>query len=437
MQVRATATRTIFVAGRALLPTQAGLSWRHGLIIASVVGLAKADAAAIGVVAPALKAALHIDDAGLGLLGSLASGMGALCALPAGGLVDRRNRVIVLTVALAAWSLVLGLAGFADGLLMLGAARLISGGVATIARPVAVSLAGELFHVSNRGRALAALDAGQAVGTALCFLLGAAAVRYLDWRWLFWWLGAAGLGLALLVRHLPDPTPVRRPGPSIGVVLRTLIAIRTNVIVLLADGVGNFFYAGVASFSVLFVTERYGLSNALVDALAPVVAVGVIAGILVGGRLGDRLTRQSGGSRRLMVAAMCQLFATGAFAAALLSSWIVPAGSFLFVGATILGAAGPCLDAVRVDIVAPAIRGRAEAARGLLTLVSSALGPATFGLVATALGGKAHGIALRDAFLIMLVPLAIAPLILLSAVRTYAADAAAAGTEPAGGMLDG
>lgn len=425
------------MARRALLPAQRGLSWRHGLIIASVVGLAKADAATIGVVAPALKSALHIDDAELGLLGSLASGMGALCALPAGGLVDRRRRVVVVAAALAIWSLVLGLAGFADGLIMLAVARLISGGVATIARPVAVSLAGDLFHVRNRGSALAALDAGQAVGTGLCFLLGAAAVRYLDWRWLFWWLGAAGVGMALLVRRLPDPAPDRPPGPPLGVVLRRLVAIRTNVIVLLADSVGNFFYAGVASFSVLFVTERYGLSTALVDALAPVVAVGVIAGILAGGRLGDYLTWQSGGSRRLLVAATCQLVATGVFGAALLCRGIVPAAILLFVGATILGGAGPCLDAVRVDIVGPSIRGRAEAARGLLTLVSSALGPATFGLVATALGGRGHGLALRDAFLIMLVPLALAPLILLTAVRTYAGDAAAAGTESPGGMLDG
>ena len=64
---------------------------------------------------------------------------------------------------------------------------------------------------------------------------------------------------------------------------------------------------------------------------------------------------------------------------------MVPAGILLLVGASFLGGAGPCLDAVRLDIVGPSIRGRAEAAKGLLTWVSSALGPLTFGLVATAL----------------------------------------------------
>jgi predicted MFS family arabinose efflux permease len=414
--------------------------WRNGLIIALVVGLAKADAAAVGVVAPALRSDLHITTAQLGLVASLASGTGALCALPAGGLVDRRRRSVVVVVALVIWSFALGLVGFATGLVLLAAARIISGGVATIARPVAVSLAADLYSARDRGRALASLDAGQAVGTALCFLLGALAVRLLDWRWLFWWLAAAGLLVALAARSLEDPAPVREPGPPLPVVIGSLLHIRTNMVVIAADSVGNFFFAGVASFAVLFITERYGLSNAFVDALAPAMAVGVIAGILVGGRIGDRLTRVSGGSRRLVVASACQLTATFMFAAALLSGSVVVAGFLLFVGATILGGAGPCLDAVRVDIVGANIRGRAEAAKGLLTLVSSTLGPVTFGLVATAFGGHVHGahsasdlasgFALRDAFLLMLIPLGVGALILLAAVRPYAADAAAAGTEP-------
>jgi MFS family permease len=403
---------------------------RNGLIIVCVVALAKADAAAIGAVAPALRADLHLTDARLGLLASLASGTGALCALPAGGLVDRRNRPVVIAVALVVWSLALGVAGFAMGFALLAAARLFSGGVATIARPVAVSMAGDLYHPARRGRALAALDAGQAAGTAVCFLLGAFAVRFLTWRWLFWCLAAVGLLMALGARTIDEPVRSRPPGPRLWEVLRALVRIRTNVVVLISDSLGNFFFAGVASFSVLFITERYGMSNALVDALAPAFAVGVIAGIIAGGRLGDRLTRGAGGGRRLLVASTCQLVATAIFAAALLSGSVVAAGVLLFFGASILGGAGPCLDAVRLDIVGANIRGRAEAARGLLTLASSALGPVTFGLVATALthGRRSEGWALRDSFLVMLLPLAAGAIILLAARRLYGADAAAAAT---------
>ena len=178
----------------------------------SVLALAKADAAAIGVVAPQLKNSLHLSDAQIGLLASLAGAAGAICALPAGTLVDRRHRTVVLTIALVVWSLSLGVAGFAAGFALLAASRLVSGGVATIARPVSVSLAGDIYQPSHRGWALARLDAGQAAGVGLCYLLGALAVHALTWRWLFWGLAAAGVLLALGASRLDDPRPTRPPG---------------------------------------------------------------------------------------------------------------------------------------------------------------------------------------------------------------------------------
>ena len=415
---------------------------RQSAVIATVVGLAKADAAALGVVAPELRSHLHVTEAGLGLLASLAAATGALAALPAGTLVDRRHRVMVLTIALIGWSLALGLAGFATGLVLLGAARVLSGGIATVARPVAVSLAGDFYRTEHRGRALAVLDAGQAIGTAVCFLLGALAVHLFDWRWLFFWLGGVGVALAAVTIRVPEPARKGPPGPALKVMLRALVTIRTNVIVLVADSIGNFFYAGAASFAVLFISERYHMSNATVDALAPILAAGAIIGILAGGRLGDALTRRRGGKQRVAVAASCQLVATGVFGLALLSGSFLTAAVFLFLGATVLGGAGPCLDAVRIDIIPSGMRGRAEAARGLLLLGSGALGPVTFGLVATAFGGRSAGFALRDAFLVMLGPLAVGSLVLFAAVGPYAADARAAirpslFPEPRADMLDG
>ncbi|HET6963894.1 MAG TPA: MFS transporter [Acidimicrobiales bacterium] len=399
---------------------------RRSLLIAAVLGLAKADAAAMGVVAPALKAHLHVTPTQLGLLGSLAAGTGALAALPAGTLVDRRHRVAVVSVALVGWSLSLGLAGFAQGLALLAVARVLSGGIATVARPVAVSLAGDMYDTTERGRVFAILDTGQTVGTAVCYLLGAAAVHWLSWRWLFFLLACIGVGMAAACARLPEPARTGEPGPALKEMLRLLLSIRTNLIVLAADSVGNFFFAGVASFAVLFISERYHMSNATVDALAPVLAAGIIVGILAGGRAGDHLVRSRGGAERIVVAVACQLTATGLFACALFSGSVLPAAVFLFLGSTVLGGAGPCLDAVRIDIVPAGMRGRAEAARGLLLLASSALGPVTFGLVATAFGGRGGGLALRDAFLVMLAPLAAGALVLLAAVRPYAADARAA-----------
>jgi hypothetical protein len=197
--------------------------------------------------------------------------------------------------------------------------------------------------------------------------------------------------------------------------------------VQLADSVATFFFAGVASFAVLFVTHRYGLPASLVDALVPVLAVGIVAGNLLGGRVADRMAASRGGGARLHLASGCQLAAAAILAGALLQSSVVAGGLLLFAGAAVLGAAGPCLDAVRMDVLPSRIRGRSEAARGLLTLGAGALGPLVFGLLAGSSASRNEGLALRDAFLWMLLPLVSSSLVLLVAVRHYRSDSVAAG----------
>jgi sugar phosphate permease len=84
------------------------------------------------------------------------------------------------------------------------------------------------------------------------------------------------------------------------------------------------------------------------------------------------------------------------------------------------------LEAARLDIVPAGLWGRAEGVRTVLRLVGEAAAPLLFGIVADDFGGRAGtGIGLRNAFLIMLIPLALNGLILLTGRRRYLADAGA------------
>ncbi len=137
----------------------------HAIVLVGVVALAKADAATIGVVAPALRADLHVTDAQLGFWRRSPASPAPCAPCPlAGWWTGGTGRPSSASPwCSGAWPSVWP--GFAAGLALLAVARLVSGGVATIARPVSVSLAGDLYHPHRRGRALAALDAGQAAGT--------------------------------------------------------------------------------------------------------------------------------------------------------------------------------------------------------------------------------------------------------------------------------
>lgn len=437
------------IAERVVTPrlSRRGLSHRRqsvaGAVLVGAVALARADAGLVGALAPELRRSLSLDDTQIGLLASLASVTGACSALPGGFLVDRRSRRAVLAAALLVWSLALGVAGLAAGFAVLAAGRLVSGATSSVARPGAVSVIGDGYGLDARTRALARLDATEAAGAAACYLAAAAAVAIGSWRLAFFGLAAAGLLLALGARHLPaaragagsadaagSASASAGASGAAGVAVRsalTVLCIRTNLVALASDSVGNFFYAGATSFGVLMVTERYGLSTATVDAVAPAFGVALIAGILLGGRLGDHLAGSTRGARRLVVAAAGNAAAAAAMLPALLGTSILASAALLALAAGLLGVGRPCLDAVRVDVIPPTWRGRAEAARGLLTLASSAAGPLVFAALASSLGGRAgHGAGLDHAFLIMLVPLAGAGLILLTALRTYERDAGAA-----------
>jgi hypothetical protein len=97
----------------------------------------------------------------------------------------------------------------------------------------------------------------------------------------------------------------------------------------------------------------------------------------------------------------------------------------LTLGAALLGAANPPMDAARLDIIHPALWGRAEAIRTVLRTLGEAGAPVLFGLVSQSVfhGGK-HG--LEYTFLLFLITLIAAGLLALTAMRTYPRDVATA-----------
>jgi hypothetical protein len=84
-------------------------------------------------------------------------------------------------------------------------------------------------------------------------------------------------------------------------------------------------------------------------------------------------------------------------------------------GSATLTAASPMLDAIRLDVVAPDMWGRAESVRTTTQIVFEAVAPLAFGLVADALGGSGGGRGLQLAFLVSLPLLLANGLILLLA----------------------
>jgi MFS family permease len=221
---------------------------------------------------------------------------------------------------------------------------------------------------------------------------------------------------------------------SVAYVLR----IRTNRWLIAASAIGYFFFAGMRTFALVFVRGHFSLSQTSATAVLFLAGLGSLAGALSAGRIADRMVRGGRLDARVLVGAVSYLAAAVMLLPGLLVSTLVVALPALIVSGAALSAPNPPLDAARLDIVPSRLWGRAEGVRTLFRQTAQAAAPLVFGLVADALGGgtralgssqqvsaaSTHGI--QDAFLIMLVPLALSGMALLAARRSYSRDVATA-----------
>jgi MFS family permease len=385
----------------------------------------------------------------------------------------------------ASWALAMALSAAAPNFLFLLGARLLLGLTAAVAGPAVASLLGDFFPEPERGRIFGYVLAGELVGTGFGFVV-AGDLAKVGWRVTFFALAPFAIGVAWLVGRLPEParggpsrmpqgarrirsaaalaagevrpylipsdesspTPgastdavgeeIRRRGipPEEDLILREdpgamplraatryVLRIRSNVVLIVASALGYFFLTGIRGFAVEFVKGQYGLGQVVASLLIPVLGVGALVGVLLGGRVADWWLRRGQLSSRVLVPGVAVLVAAVLFVPPLLTSSLAVALPLLCLAAGFLGASNPPLDAARLDIMHPRLWGRAEAVRTVLRGAAEGVAPVLFGFLAQDVFGGRHG--LRDAFLLMLVPLVAASLLaLLVGRRTYPRDVA-------------
>lgn len=405
---------------------------RAVVLFAAVLALQGADLATIGAVGGQLEGDLGIDHLQLGVLAATVSIVSALATLPFGILADRVARVRLLAFSVGLWSAAMVASGLSGSFAELLGTRCFLGIVVAGASPLLASLMGDLFPGAERGKVYGYVLTGELVGSGFGFLVSGNVAGFLSWRWSFWLLALPSLAIAIaLPRLLEEPErgalrQGRREEIPWASAFRRVVAVRTNVVLIVASSLGYLFLGGVQTFGVIFMRREYGLAQSPATSMLGLLGLGALAGVLVGGRLADRLLRGGRADARVLVPAI----AFGAAAAIALVPFAVAWPLFLamplFVLATAaLTAGNPPLDAARLDVMPPELWGRAEAVRTLLRSLAVTAAPLMFGLLATSIG-DGSGEALRLTFLVMLVPLAAAGAILLYARRTYPADAAAA-----------
>lgn len=441
-------------------------------LLALVLVLDYADRTLLGALGPTLKSTFDLNNFELGLLATAFSFVGAGATIPFGMLTDRYSRTMLLAVSLVLWGVALVFVGAAVSFAILFVARLFLGVVSAISGPATPSLIGDLVPASERGEALGFITGGQLIGGGIGLLLPVIITAFTSWRWAFWLLAVAGIALAVAFWRAGEPArtgstgPAGEPAEETGPVrvreegpqggreeeiveehhvkpsarailsrqpaelsymdaVRYVIRVRTDLIVLIARSIGDFFFQGISTFAVVFATGWYGISQSGADMAILVVGIGALVGVLVIGRIADAVLRRGNLNGRLWIGGIGYVLATIAAYPAFLTHSLPVALAFFALAAFFLAGAGPALDAVRIDVLVPEMRGRAEAIRQVLRTAAEGGAPVAIGALAGALASES-ATGLQRAFLITLPLLALNGLIMLAALRTYQPDIAAA-----------
>jgi predicted MFS family arabinose efflux permease len=477
----ARAVRRGMTAARGQLVVTVGGSARTRvvLLLACVLALASADSATVGAAAVDLRRSLDISNTDVGLLVSVTALVAAVFSLPFGVLADRGRRTWILAFALVTWGAAMLWSATAASFDQLLLARVGLGAVTAAAGPIVASLVGDWFPAAERGRIYGYILTGELLGAGAGFAI-TGDIAALSWRAAFIILALPAFALAWLIFRLPEPvrggqgalaaepdarprprprpasaaTPPPAPDPQLlaaemGIepdlelasrahgkmsllqALRYVLAVRTNVALIISSACGYYFMSGVQTFGNEFVSGQYHVGQVVANLLLLVVGAGAVLGVLVAGPLSDALLRRGHLSARLSVAMVAAAATVLLFIPALITHNAVTALPYVVVAAAALTAQNPPIDAARLDIMPPQLWGRAEGVRTFLRTAAQALAPVLFGVVSDDIfGGGTNG--LKWTFVVMLAPLAASAVFLYGARRLYPADVAtaAAASEP-------
>jgi MFS family permease len=286
------------------------------------------DRMALGLVLQDIKVQYSLSDTQLGLLTGIAfSAFYAVAGIPLARWVDRGNRVTVISVTLALWSLMVCLSGLATcfAALLLIRACVAVGEAGCM--PVANSIIPDYFTRVERPRATAIFLLGGSLSNVIGFWLGGWLNQLYGWRVMFVLLGLPGLGLAALARFTLREPRNREPAlsttgtctrfaqrlaavspgpPSMSEVCLKLWTNRTFRHLLFNFAISAFFNYGIFQWQATFFVRSFDLHSGEVGAwFAGVYGVGGLVGTYLGGSLPARFARNN---ERLQLKAMAACY---------------------------------------------------------------------------------------------------------------------------------
>lgn len=238
---------------------------------------------------PLLAKDLNLNDAQLGLLGSVFMIVYTLTAPVIAYFADKSPRQIWVSVCAVLWSGATALTGMAKNFFHIAMARSFIGIGEAGFTSVSPSLAAEGFDKTVRARILAILGLALPLGSALGYLLGGLIGQHYGWRMAFYILAIPGFLLAVWAfvyikdkRKTQDKNEIKISN------YLQFFKSKSFVYVCLAEAMATFTLGGLAAWMPTYFHRYYGFSVAEAGTkFGIMIIIAGLIGTLGGGMLAD------------------------------------------------------------------------------------------------------------------------------------------------------
>jgi MFS family permease len=350
----------------------------------------------VTILAEPISQELGLSDTQIGLMTGLAFALFyTMLGIPIARYADKTssNRVRIISVALAVWSAMTMLCGFANNFVQLLLARIGVGVGEAGCTPAAHSLITDSTTPENRSSAMSFYGLGIPIGGLLGMVVGGYLNDLFGWRTTFVIVGVPGIALAFLVPlFLKEPRKFKvveqkemLPQLSLSEAFAEIAKSRAFLLIAVASSITAFLAYGKTVWSTILFLRSYNLS-ASETGLYLGLAIGLsgIFGTWLGGWLADRYGKIE--KRHILTGpAIGMTFAAPMLFIAYASpSWAAALG--ILVVPTILNSLyyGPTYACVQ-SLVKPQARAVASAVMLFAqNLIGLGLGPLLFGMLSDA-----------------------------------------------------
>lgn len=349
---------------------------------------------------PELNASLGggISDASLGAISSFYFFGYTGMQIPAGILVDKFGKKMVLIPGFTLFALAAVLIANANGITMVYAGSLLAGIGCGSYYGSAYSLSSESIPAERRGLSTAIINSGSAIGMGIGLILSSLLVKQLHLPWQIMMYLVAGLVILIMIafvkviRSTPDEVVQKgsktkiEHAPEDKVSMKRLFApnMIASYILYFATCYG---YYMVVTWLPSFLQQERGFQGVAIGFSAALVAFSAIPGALFFSRLSDKFQ-----SKKIHFIVVLELLA----AVMLVLTVLAPTSGILLVGLILYGLLGklavePIIISYIADTAPKKGYGTTFGVFNFFGMSSSVLAPWVTGLISDATGSKVNG----------------------------------------------